>query len=151
MVKNERRKKKRRKEKDVQGQQKKERPEDVLQRSVRKALEKQGISASGGFIGFKLLRRIRFRQVTSMMALMQTWAMRCACSKKDVQTCLKALELLVRDIFPSRERRVLVKALPHFCYSFRRLMLDNHRRVRELANRALEVWLSKCSAGSPRY
>ena len=54
---------------------------------------------------------------------------------------------LVRDIFPSRERRVLVKALPHFCYSFRRLMLDNHRRVRELANRALEVLAVKVQRG----
>ena len=68
----------------------------------RKALEKQGISASGGFICFQAFaeNKVSTSYFYDGPDADLGNALRML-SKKDVQTCLKALELLVRDIFPS--------------------------------------------------
>ncbi|CAK4067201.1 unnamed protein product [Aphanomyces euteiches] len=68
--------------------------------------------------------------------------------KRDAQTKTKALATIKDTIIPSRKPVDLRPAIGHYCYLYGKLMLDNDRRVRQMANDVLGAFIDRMKKGT---
>ncbi|KAF0698519.1 Aste57867_10886 [Aphanomyces stellatus] len=68
--------------------------------------------------------------------------------KRDAQTKTKALLSLKDTVIPSRKPIELRPAVGQYCYLYGKLMLDNDRRVRQLANDVLGALIDRMKKGT---